>query len=97
MHIAVFITGTNVTKRAIRTFSRTMSSSHKSNFVAEGSSIRYKDLYRRGLKHTTPPNNVMALFLFLKQRPKTDPIGPSKDNLQRSNSSSIVKNHVIST
>jgi hypothetical protein len=49
------------------------------------------------VKHTTPPDNVGSFVLFLQQRPKTDRMGPSEDNLYRSNNSSSVKNHVIST
>jgi hypothetical protein len=43
------------------------------------------------VKHTTPPDNVGSFVLFLQQRPKTDRMGPSEDNLHRSNNSSVLK------
>jgi hypothetical protein len=43
------------------------------------------------------PEYVWSLVLFLQQCPTTDPMGPLEDDLHRSNNSSIVKNHVIST
>jgi hypothetical protein len=85
--------------KAIRT-SQTLEQSQtsfKSNSVAKRPSIGCKDLHRHDLKHTTPLNNVWLLVLFLQQRPKTDPMGPSEDNQHRSDNLSIVKNHVIST
>jgi hypothetical protein len=66
--------------------------SSKSNFVTKQPSIGGKDLHQSGLKHTTPLINVRSLIIFLQQHPKMDPLGPSEDNLHRSNSSSIIKN-----
>jgi hypothetical protein len=67
MHIAVFITHESTTKgNGKNTVFGTNSKLTNINSVTKRPSVGGKDLHRRGLKHTTPLNNMGLLVLRLQ-------------------------------